>query len=85
MYLDYREAFEPYTYEERGRLITAMLDFAADGTLPELPGNERYLWSQLKGQIQRDQKKYRDRCEQNRRNALKRSALLPEPSDRLPL
>ena len=73
LYLDYRQTFAPFTDAERGRLVTAMLEFAQTGAVPEFTGNERFAWPMLQGQIQRDQQKYIDRCEKNRRNALKRS------------
>ena len=73
LYLDYQQTFAPFTDAERGRLVSAMLDYARTGAIPEFTGNERYAWPMLQGQIQRDQQKYFDRCEQNRRNALKRS------------
>ena len=66
LYLDYLETFAPYSYEERGRIVTAMLEFAATGAVPGFTGNERYTWPQLQGQIERDRKKYFDRCEQKK-------------------
>jgi hypothetical protein len=84
LYLDYRSTFEPFSDEERGRLVTAMLEFAATGAVPEFQGNERFAWPQLQGQIERDRKKYFDRCEQNRIIGVKggrpKSEPLPTPN-----
>lgn len=79
LYLDYRSTFAPYSDAERGRLVSAMLDFAATGAVPEFEGNERFAWPQLQGQIERDRKKYYDRCEQNRLNGSKGGRPKAEP------
>jgi len=71
LYLDYLETLTPYTDAERGRLMMAMLNYAAHGLVPEFTGNERYIWPSLKGQIDRDKKNYADRCEKNRINGAK--------------
>ena len=69
LYLDYLELFGEYSLEERGRLITAMLEYATTGAIPELEGPERYVWPTLRGQIDRDREKYNARCRQNAENA----------------
>ncbi len=68
LYLSYLEALEPFSDAERGRLMTGMLSYAATGTVPSFAGNERFIWPTIQAQIDRDQKAYADRCEQNRRN-----------------
>ena len=71
LYVGYLETLAPYTDEERGRLMMAMLNYAVYGQIPEFTGNERYIWPSLKGQIDRDKKNYADRCERNRINGAK--------------
>lgn len=72
LYLDYLELFGVYTMEQRGALITAMLEYAATGVIPEFTGPERYVWPMLRGQIDRDREKYNARCKQNAENARSR-------------
>lgn len=69
LYLDYLELFGGYTLEQRGCLITAMLEYAATGVLPEFEGPEHYVWPMLRGQIDRGREKYNARCRQNAENA----------------
>ena len=69
LYLDYLELLGGYTLEQRGRLVTAMLEYAATGAIPDFDGPERYVWPMLRGQIDRDREKYNARCKQNAENA----------------
>lgn len=49
------EVIEPLNDSERGRLFTALLDYAQDeAKLPELKGNERYCWPLIKQAIDRE-------------------------------
>lgn len=68
LYLSYRQTLEPFTDAERGRILFAMLDYAASGKEPEFSGNERFIWPSLRAQIDRDKEDYRRRCETNRKN-----------------
>ena len=54
LYESYLVELSPYSDEERGRLITAMLRYMYHDELPEFEGNERYIWLSLKGQLDRD-------------------------------
>lgn len=58
--------------EQYGRLIRAALKFARDGTEPELPSPECYLWPGLRLAVVRDQEQYRAKCLQNTENINKR-------------
>lgn len=69
LYLDYLELFEGFTMEQRGRLVTAMLEYVTRGAIPDFDGPERYVWPALRGQIDRDTAKYEARCKQNAANA----------------
>ena len=71
LYLSYRESLEPYTMEERGRLVTAMMDYQATGVIPIFPGNERYLWPTLQSQLDRDIRAYEEKCAKNQENGAK--------------
>ena len=39
---------------ENGRLFLALLDYAENGTIPTLKGNERYVWPIFKESIDED-------------------------------
>ncbi len=68
LYLSYRQTLAPFTDAERGRILFAMIDYAASGQEPELSGNERFIWPSLRAQIDRDKEDYQRRCEKNRKN-----------------
>ena len=75
------EAIGPLDDAERGRLFTALLQYSATGEAPPLPGNERFLFPALRGQIDRDRLRYEERCAQNRRNgALGGRPARPKPN-----
>lgn len=44
IWTSFAEILEPLNDAERGRLFTAMLQYAAKGTVIEFKGNERYVW-----------------------------------------
>ena len=54
MFIDYLDAIEPLEDDERGRLFTALLMYARSGEVPELTGNERFLFPMMKAQLDRD-------------------------------
>ncbi len=58
VYFDFIHSLTPLSDAERGRLFTAMLEYAGQGTEPDLRGNERFVWPQLKSQIDRDNERY---------------------------
>ena len=46
------------TDSEKGRLFTAMLQYASDGTAPDLSGREALLWDEAQEQIDRQRAGY---------------------------
>lgn len=70
-YHSYKKALEPLTYEERGRLFTALLEYSATGQMIELSGNERFVWGLMQEQIDRDKAAYEKKCAKNRENGAK--------------
>lgn len=54
LFTDFLKDIEPLSFEERGRLITAMLIYAEDGTELGLIGNERILWGTAKKIIDKE-------------------------------
>ena len=71
LYLDYLPVLKTLSDHARGKLMIAMLRFAAKGEEPELTGPARYVWPVMRNQILRDREKYRLKCEQNRVNGKK--------------
>lgn len=63
---------EPYGDAERGRLLTAMLEYSMTGAVPDLRGNEKYIWPALRDKIDRDREAYEETCRKNRSNISKR-------------
>ncbi len=53
IWCSFAEIIEPLNDSERGRLFTAMLEYAGSGALPEFKGNERYVWPIAKQAIDR--------------------------------
>ena len=68
LYLSYNQTFAPFTNEERGRIMTAMLNYASVGEEPHFEGNERFIWPTIKAQMDRDATAYQEKCETNARN-----------------
>ena len=62
IYFDFLDSIEPLDDAERGRLFTAILQYASTGELPDLTGNERFAFPTAKGQIDRDQAQYNKTC-----------------------
>lgn len=54
IFVDYLDAIEPLGDKERGRLFTALLEYGRTGAVPQLSGNERFVFPMMKAQIDRD-------------------------------
>lgn len=54
VFTDFVEAIEPLGEAEIGRLFMAMLKYAASSELPELRGNEKFIWPTAKLNIDRE-------------------------------
>lgn len=54
LFVDYLDAIEPLGDAERGRLFTALLQYAGTGEAPQLSGNERFIFPMMRAQIDRD-------------------------------
>ena len=71
IFLTFRQDMERLNYEERGRLITAILLYADTGEEMDLPGPEGILWPNSKRLIDDEQRSYENKCRKNRENAKK--------------
>lgn len=67
-YHSYLKSLDPLNDAERGRLFTALLEYSATGAIPDLRGNERFIFPMMKEQIDRDTEKYDAKCAANKRN-----------------
>jgi len=65
-YHSFLESLEPLTDAEKGRLFVACLEYSKSGIMPELRGNEKFVFPTLRGQIDRDRIKIR--CGENHPN-----------------
>lgn len=71
-YHSYLEAMEQLNDAERGRLFTACLMYSKTGEVPELRGNERFVFPAFRSQIDRDNANYEEKCRKQSANARKR-------------
>jgi hypothetical protein len=71
-YHSYLEVMEQLNDTERGRLFTACLLYSKSGEVPELRGNERFVFPAFRSQIDRDIANYEEKCRKQAANAKKR-------------
>ena len=71
LYMSYLQSLSPFTDAERGRLVMAMMSYAATGEVPLFDGNERFIWPSLQMQIDRDVETYQSKCATNKANGSK--------------
>ena len=73
VYLDNIAQYRLVSMQERGELLTAMLEYAKDGTIPNFSNPALGMaFSYSRAQIDRDFEKYHDACVRNRENANKK-------------
>ncbi len=58
LFTDFAAKMEYLSEAERGRLFTAMLEYAETGIAPELKGNERFIFSAVKTDIDAQRRSY---------------------------
>ena len=71
IFVDCLDAIEPLDDGERGRLFTALLQYARTGEATGLQGNERFLFPMLRAQLDREAAAYETICNTNRINGAK--------------
>lgn len=74
VFTDLIDQLEEYGDAERGRLFTAMLEYARSAKEPEFRGNERFIWKSLKASIDRDRDTYDRMADRARSVAQARAA-----------
>lgn len=81
LYHSYLKTLGPLNDAEFGRLLRACLTYSMTGEAPELRGNERLLFATIQEQIDRDAAGYKEKCEKQRQNAMKRWGCQSMPTD----
>ena len=71
IYHEYREPLKLLTDEQRGQLLMALIDYSESGVVSELDGISMMAFSFIQSQMDRDSKKYENRCSSNRENGKK--------------
>jgi hypothetical protein len=61
-YYSYLSSLDVLNDAEVGRLFRALLIYSESGAVPELRGNERFIFPMMKDQIDRDAEKYQAFC-----------------------
>lgn len=77
-----KRAIEPLSDAERGRLFTALMEYARSGEAPHLSGNERFLFPIMRAQIDRDQADYKSFCEKQSENGRKGGRPPKKPAEK---
>ena len=68
----FTSAIDTLTDAERGRLFTAMLEYARTGAAPDLSGSERGAWGPVKAVVDKQRAAFERRSVTNRKNVTKR-------------
>ena len=71
LYGTYEKAFKSFSDEQVGRLIRSMLHYLNTGEEIEPKGQEKFVWSLVLDQLQRNMEKYEAICEENQRKSRK--------------
>lgn len=66
LYVSYLDSIVIHSYETRGKLLTAMLEYASTGQEVKVPKSVESFWISMRQQIDRDLEKYEQICEANR-------------------
>lgn len=83
-YHSYLDTMEALNDAECGRLFRALLEYSATGAVPELRGNERFVFPGMRSQIDRDIEKYNAKCARNRENGEKGGGHSPPNAPKRP-
>ena len=70
IFRDKRELLEPFSREEKGELLEAMLAYAFDDIELELTTNARYIWPVFRQMIDQSKKTFEAKSNAGKRKAL---------------
>lgn len=68
LYFSLRLALKRLSYEEKGILFDAILDYGETGALPELDGVLGVCWDFIQPVIDKDAEAYRRKCERAKKS-----------------
>lgn len=71
IFCDISETVDVLSDAEAGRLLKSLLHYGKDGTVDQLPGQEKLVFHMLKAQIDRDRESYDQKSQRNRENGAK--------------
>lgn len=71
IFCDISETVDVLSDAEAGRLLKSLLHYGLDGTVDQLPGQEKLVFHMLKAQIDRDWDSYNQTLQRNRENGAK--------------
>lgn len=72
LYFEMRPCLTCLSWEEKGRLLDAILAYGECGEIPELTGGLQIAWSFIRQRIDADNEKYQAKCERAREAAANR-------------
>ena len=72
LYKDWEEFIDLLTDEAAGALLRALFAYAKRGEVPDFRGELLMLFMMMSNQLERDGKKWEERCEKNAENIRKR-------------
>ena len=81
-YHSYLEVTEQLNDAEKGRLFTACMEYSRTGKVPQLGGNERFVFPSIKVQIDRDKDAYESKCRKNSENGARGGRPKTQKSER---
>lgn len=81
LYHSYLESTAELEYDEVGMLFLAALEYSKTGKIPDLEGNERFLFPVMKQDIDRNIAAYEETVERNRKNGAKGGRPRKNPED----
>jgi len=68
-YFDVRPCLKRLDDASKGKLFEAILDYGEHGIVPELDGMLGVAWDFIQPRVDRDEDKYQEKCENNRKAA----------------
>ena len=68
IYFSFHSALKRLSYEEKGVLFDAILDYGETGALPELDGVLGVCWDFIQPVIDKDAEAYRRKCERAKKS-----------------
>ena len=81
LFIEHRVAIDYLSDEDAGKLIKALFAYADEGDLPDFNGPMMSLFTVIGSQIDRSREAYKEKCEKNRTNSMKRKVMQGKVKD----